>query len=215
MLKRTIYEQVLDEIRKMLLTGQIRPGERIIESQMADRLNVSRGPVREALRQLSNESLVTYVPHKGCEAKLLSPDALRESYLIRSTLEGLAVSIYSGKMPDRYLKRLEKSVDDLAHAAKEKSMVDIIEADERFHSIIVEASEREKLFEMWKLLAGINISAFYTMENKDSLPYEYLERNHRWILELFQAGADASDIVEKIHEHYMVVPEELYRKDNP
>ena len=211
MLRRTIHEQVADKLRKELLNGKILPGERIVESEVAETLGVSRGPVREALRQLSKEGFVSYRPHKGCEAKCLSEDEIRESYLIRLELECLAVQIYNGNMEEKYLETLESAKKALAIAAEKKSVPDIIEADEQFHQAIVEAAGKEKLTDMWKLLAGVNISAFYIQENERSLPYAYIDRNHSWILDAFKNHLGTEEIIRILREHYGVTPQDLYR----
>lgn len=69
------------------------PGERIVEEEIAEKFHVSRGPVREALRHIEEEGLITYESHKGCTVKEISYEEMQEKYLVRSTLEILAVRI--------------------------------------------------------------------------------------------------------------------------
>ena len=85
--KRTLRERIAEILRMQILRGDIKPGERIIEEEISKKYEVSRGPVREALRQIEEEGLVTYVPHKGCVVKVLTHEEMSEAYLIRSTLE--------------------------------------------------------------------------------------------------------------------------------
>ena len=85
--RKTLREQVAEILRKKILNGDIQSGERIVEADLARELQMSRGPVREALRQIEEEGLVVYEPHKGCVVKTMTYDEMQEAYLIRSTLE--------------------------------------------------------------------------------------------------------------------------------
>ena len=86
-MRQTLREQVTQAIRLKLLTGQLRPGERIVEQEMAEDLGVSRGPVREALRQIEQEGLVEYTSHVGCFVKEFNARDVYEVYLLRANLE--------------------------------------------------------------------------------------------------------------------------------
>lgn len=211
--KTTIREQVVAVLRKKILTGEIQQGERIVEADVAEMLQVSRGPIREALRQIEEEGLITYEAHKGCVVRTLSHRDMQEVYLIRSTLEGLAVKVYSGKMSQEGIDKLQKAVDDIAAAAEKRELFEIIEADERFHDAIVEEAGCEKLYQMWKSLGGANAATYYTMKTQELMPYQYLEANHQYILNLLKKEAGVEKVVEAVSEHYMVVPETLYNKE--
>lgn len=212
--KRTLRERIAEILRKQILQADIKPGERINEEELAKKFQVSRGPVREALRQIEEEGLVTYIPHKGCIVKMQTPEEMSEAYLIRSTLEGLAVKVYSGKMSSEGLAKMEESVVELREKAIEKDLYGIITADEKFHEAIVEEAGCKRLLRMWKSLEGANTSTYHTMKSQGMMPYEVLEANHRFIMELFEQQKDADTIVQAISEHYMVVPETLYKATN-
>lgn len=209
--KRTLREQLAEILRNQILSAEIAPGERIIEEEISKKYQVSRGPVREALRQIEEEGLVTYIPHKGCVVKILTHEEMSEAYLIRSTLEGLAVKIYAGKMSREGRDRLQESIRDMQEAAKEKKLYEIITADEYFHETIVAESGCKKLLQIWKSLVGANAGTYYTMKSQGLMPYDMLGRNHQFILNLFEKGEDTETIVNAISEHYMVVPETLYK----
>lgn len=211
-LKRTLREQLADILREKILRAEFTPGEKINEKEIAEKYQVSRGPVREALRQIEEEGLVTYASQKGCVVKMLSYEEMSESYLIRSTLEGLAVKIFAGKMTPEGIKKLEQAIEDIKENARKKDLYEIIAADERFHSAIVEESGCERLYRMWKSLQGTNAATYYTMKSQGLMPYDVLDRNHQWILDLFKKQADVDVIVKEISDHYAVVPETLYQE---
>lgn len=211
-LKRTLREQLADILREKILRAEFIPGEKINEKEIAEKYQVSRGPVREALRQIEEEGLVTYASQKGCVVKILSYEEMSEAYLIRSTLEGLAVKIFSGKMCREGIEKLEQAIEDIAKNAQKQDLYEIIAADERFHSAIVEESGCERLWRMWKSLQGTNAATYYTMKSQGLMPYDMLDRNHQCILDLFKKQADVDTIVKEISEHYVVVPETLYQE---
>ena len=96
-MRQTLREQVTQAIRMKLLTGQLKPGTRIVEQEMAEELGVSRGPVREALRQIEQEGLVEYASHVGCFVKDFNAQDVYEVYLLRANLEILSVKMCDGK----------------------------------------------------------------------------------------------------------------------
>lgn len=211
--KKTLREQLADILRSKILRSEIKPGDRIVEEEIAKEYQVSRGPIRETLRQLEEEGLISYQPHKGCVVKTLSLRDMRESYLIRSTLEGLAVQIYAGRMSEKGLHKMEEALEEIRIAGEEKKLYELTQADEAFHSAIVEEAECEKLFKLWKQLQGANTSTYYTMNTENLMPYDFVAINHRRILNLFQDNAGVEKITKAIHKHYMVVPEELHQKE--
>lgn len=210
--RKTLREQMADILRVKILRLEIAPGERIIEEEISKQYQVSRGPVREALRQLEEEGIISYIPRKGCVVKTLSHRDMQEVYMIRSTLECLAVRIYSGKLTSGAVKRCREAIDRMEKAGREKDLCEMIEADETFHSILVEETGCEKLFKIWKQLQGGNTATYYTMNAENLMPYNFVGKNHRKILNLFEQGAETKVIEDAIYAHYMIVPETLYQK---
>lgn len=211
---RTLREEVVIILRKRILSGDIKPGEKIKEVEISKELNISRGPVREALRQVEQEGLVTYSPNKGCTVKTISPNTMSEVYLLRSTLEVLAVKIYSGKMKESTINKLEELSKRLGKMAEKNDLNGIVETDEEFHEIIVKEAEVNLLYETWKRFEGENAAAYFTMKSSNLMPSsKYLERNHNEIINTLKNG-DLDEICKVIQTHYMVVPEDLYKSQN-
>ena len=80
---KTLREKVVIYVKSKILKGEIKQGSKINENELAKELGISRGPVREALRQIEQEGLVTYLPNKGCSVTTLTPEDMTEMYLIR------------------------------------------------------------------------------------------------------------------------------------
>ena len=209
--RKTLREQVAEILRKKILNGDIQSGERIVEADLARELQMSRGPVREALRQIEEEGLVVYEPHKGCVVKTMTYDEMQEAYLIRSTLEILAVRMCSGKLSKELDTKMEQNLVEIGKAADARDLYQVIELDEQFHSYVVMASHSEKLYKVWKSLESGNTAAYYTMRSESLMPYEYIQQNHQKILDAFRAKY-VEEICEKIRRHYMIVPETLFQE---
>lgn len=138
---------------------------------------------------------------------------MQESYLIRSTLESLAVQIYAGKISENGLRKMEEALEDIRMAGENKTLYELTQADEAFHSAIVEEAECEKLLKIWRQLQGANTSTYYTMNTENLMPYDFVAANHKVILDLFKNSASVDQISHEIHKHYMVVPETLSQKE--
>lgn len=95
---RTLRENVADEIRMKILNGDMKPGDKIIEQELASEFGISRGPVREALRQLEQEGMVEYSRNVGCSVKHIGMDDVYEIYYMRANYEMMAVRLYNGIM---------------------------------------------------------------------------------------------------------------------
>lgn len=208
-IRKTLREQVVEILRHKILSGEIKPGERIIEAKVAEELKVSRGPLREALRQIEEEGLVVYEAQKGCVVKTMTYEEMQETYLIQSTLEKLAVQMCGGEISKEQDEEMQKIVLSMEKAADQKNLYDVIKFDEQFHECIVKTAHSEKLHRIWKILEGGNTAAYYTMNTKTLVPFDVVHINHQRILDLFHNGT-VEDICKEIEIHYMVVPHVLY-----
>jgi DNA-binding GntR family transcriptional regulator len=143
---RTVHEAVVDGIRDMILTGQLKPGDRLRQDELADTFGVSTMPIREALRQLQAEGLVTFYRHRGARVARISVSDYEQIYHIRQALETLAVRWAAedfDRIPTGRLKALLKEIE-----AVEESFDDVhrrLQLVREFFFTIFEASEKEHL----------------------------------------------------------------------
>ena len=209
---KTLREEVVIILRKRILSGKYKPGEKIKESRIAKELNISRGPVREALREIEQEGLVSYSRNRGCTVRTISPREMSEIYLLRSTLEILAVRLYSGKLKDSTIAKLEECANNMETMSEENNLYGIVKNDEEFHSLIVREAGVKLLFETWKNFEGGNAAVYYTMRSSNIMPRS-IKNNHFIIIDAFKEK-NLDKICHVIQEHYMVVPENLYDNQN-
>ena len=145
LLYQTLRESVVNAIRIKIMNHQIRPGERIVEMELAHEFQTSRGPIREALRQLELEGLVTIIPNKGAYVVGISQKDIRDIYEIRSRLEGLCARWACDNITKDQLDELEENIylSDF-HSSKGNSE-QVVELDNKFHEILYDASGSKEL----------------------------------------------------------------------
>ena len=211
--KRTLWEQIADALREDIIRGKIMPGERIVEEEIAEKFHVSRGPVREALRHIEEEGLIIYESHKGCTVREISYEEMQEKYLVRSTLEILAVRLIAGNLSEEYEEEMKDCLKEMDDAAKEKDVYRILCLDEEFHSCIVKAAKCDTLFKVWAMLRESNIRAHYTLEAESIIPFDVIRKNHEVLLKGLKE-LSVEETSRLIEEHYMIVPEVLHEKLN-
>lgn len=135
----TAQEAVLTEVRRLIATGRMRPGEQIVQEALALELGVSRVPLREALKILEGEGQVTYEAHRGYFVALLSLADLLEVYRMREILEAEAVSIAIPRMTADDIDRFEEAALDVERASADADLTTMAKANRRFHATLIEA----------------------------------------------------------------------------
>ena len=139
---------VFNTLRQAILKGELEPGERLMEIQLAERLGVSRTPIREAIRKLELEGLVHMVPRKGAEVASISEKSLREVLEVRRSLEELAIELACQKITAEQIKELEEAEVQFADAVQKGDAMTIAESDEHYHDVIYQATDNSRLVQI-------------------------------------------------------------------
>lgn len=136
----TSADYAYQQIKRKIMTKQLKPGQRLPEVTIASQMGVSRTPVREALRRLSADGLVVIVPNSG--ARLSSPTAkeMKDTFKIREILECLSVSLAALNIQEKHLKELDELILAESKAVDEKDMEVFLNSYESFHKVVAEAS---------------------------------------------------------------------------
>ncbi len=140
-----LRDVVFRTLREAILKGKIKPGERLMEIQLAKKLGVSRTPVREAIRMLELEGLVTMVPRKGAAVAAISEKTLRDVLEVRRALEELSVMLACERMTWEQFEELRAANTRFARAAEGEDITLIAKTDEDFHDIIYQSTGNDKL----------------------------------------------------------------------
>jgi len=197
-----LRDVVFNTLRDAILTGSLIPGERLMENQLADKLGVSRTPVREALRMLELENLVELVPRKGAQVLDMSEKDVVDILEIRSALEALATRIASEKMTDEEVARLYVFETDFERAIKEEDTERIVSVDEEFHDLIFASTENMKLIQMYQNLR-IQLYRYRMAHAKKDSTIKAIVEHHKEIIKAIESrsAADAADAA-RIHIQY-------------
>ena len=143
-----LRDVVFNTLRQAILKGELEPGERLMEIQLAERLGVSRTPIREAIRKLELEGLVHMVPRKGAEVASISEKSLREVLEVRRSLEELAIELACQKITAEQIKELEEAEVQFADAVQKGDAMTIAESDEHYHDVIYQATDNSRLVQI-------------------------------------------------------------------
>jgi len=143
-----LRDVVFQTLRKAILKGQLQPGERLMEVQLANKLGVSRTPIREAIRKLELEGLVTMIPRRGAEVAEITEKNMRDVLEVRRALEELAVKIACEKITEEELEQLRKVSKKFREVMHSDDLMLITETDVAFHEIIYEATGNARLIQI-------------------------------------------------------------------
>ena len=140
-----------DALRSAIVNGRLRPGDRLKEVELAERLGISRAPVREALRQLEHEGLVVSLPYRATEVLGVSQEEISEVLVpIRLTLETFAFRKALPQLTDADLQALGEQVDAMRRAGTSGDADALAEADVRFHELVLERSGQPHCLQLWR-----------------------------------------------------------------
>ena len=175
----TREEYVAKVLREAILRSEIKPGERLDQSRIAEQLRVSRTPVRNALLILSNEGLVEMTPHAGAVVSDMQPDEIEELYFLRGILEGIAARLAAEHMSGEDLVLLRKTLDDLDHTTDPSEW---IRHNKRFHFQVYSGAGRPRLL---SLIASIHdLTMPYSYRYIGSVDHRHIaSAGHHRILE--------------------------------
>lgn len=194
-----LRDVVFNTLRQAILKGELAPGERLMEIQLAEKLGVSRTPIREAIRKLELEGLVLMIPRKGAEVARISEKSLRDVLEVRRSLEELAIELACERMTQEELKELEEAQKKFGDAIETGDAMAIAETDEHYHDLIYQGTGNDKLVQ---ILNNLREQMYrYRLEYiKDRDKRQILLLEHDHILKALQ-GRNISEAKMAVREH--------------
>lgn len=186
-----LRDVVFKTLRQAILTGELKPGERLMEIHLANRLGVSRTPIREAIRMLELEGLVTMIPRRGAEVSRISKQDITDVLEVRASLDALAVRLCCERITSEEIAQLEKAADAFSQAIASGDFTAVAQADVDFHDIIVSASKNKRLMQMVNNLAE-RVYRYRLEYIKDKSSHNNLIREHREILDFIKKKDSSS-----------------------
>lgn len=175
-----LRDVVFNTLRRAILTGQLKPGERLMEVHLADRLGVSRTPIREAIRKLELEGLVIMIPRRGAEVARITEKSLRDVLEVRRALDILSVELACERITREGIQRLFGACRAFEQADKGKDASVIAKADVAFHDIIVEAAGNQRLRQIVNNLSE-QMYRYRFVYIREESRHDHLVKEHREI----------------------------------
>ncbi|MGB9841001.1 GntR family transcriptional regulator [Thermovenabulum sp.] len=205
---KPLREIVFQALREAIISGELKPGERLMEVQLAEEMGVSRTPVREAIRKLELEGLVVMVPRKGAYVAGLSMKDAADVFEVRQSLEGLAAALAAERITDEEIESLERVLLEINDAAEKNDINLIIQKDAEFHNILFKASRNDRLVQIINnLKEQIDRFRIQSFENPGRL--KKLMEEHKKIVEAIternveKAKKLAEEHIEKVENNVM------------
>ena len=214
--KHSISEDLVDYLKQQILAGELNPGDRIVETKLARELGISQTPVREALRQLQGEGIITIIPNKGPMVCSLEMKDVFEIYSIRSMLEGLAIRLATQTASDEEIEALERFYNRM----KDKVYDDdvpvsyLLDDSFRIHDTIIKLSKHSRLNMMYKSLA-FQIALVNRILGSKSSKMKEIEEHWELIEALKKRDPDTAEEVMRRHvyrSYYEFVELNLYQE---
>ncbi|MCI9336920.1 MAG: GntR family transcriptional regulator [Lachnospiraceae bacterium] len=194
-----LRDVVFNTLRQAILTGELKPGERLMELHLADRLGVSRTPVREAIRRLELEGLATMIPRRGAVVAEITEKSMSDVLEVRRTLDALCAELACDRITEESLIRLQKACSHFEQCVAAGNAKKIAQADVALHDIIVQATGNQRLIQMVNNLSE-QMYRYRFEYIKDSSQHETLVKEHRIIYEsIVNKDRDTAAAAAKLH----------------
>lgn len=204
-----LRDVVFNTLREAILKGELKPGERLMELQLASKLGVSRTPIREAIRMLELEGLAVTVPRKGAEVAKMTEKDMEDVLQIRKALDELAVGLACDNMTEEDLACLAVALKNFENSTKEHNVKKVAQADVEFHDVIYRAANNPKLVNMLNNLRE-QMYRYRVEYLKNESIYPTLVEEHEKIFEGLQKK-DRKEVIRVMSYH--VVNQELMVKN--
>lgn len=197
--RSTLLERVVSRLREAILRREFQPGERLVQEELAEAMGVSRMPIREALRQLEKEGLVTLEPHKGAIVTPVTSDDIEEIYYLRSVLEAIAAERSLPHLTDDDKRMLGQLAEEMEEAVQRGDAEQFIAKNAEFHRMIRKGCRWRRAHMILEMLWH-----GFPPHTPGMLPgqMERSQAEHKEMLELIESG-DAKRLSEVIRKHIL------------
>jgi len=208
--RKSLREEVYDSLKKSILHGKLKGGQRLIEEQLANQIGISRTPVREAFHKLERDDLVSRLPKGGFAVREFTKEDVEEIFGIRSALESYASYLATLHLTPERISTLENKVEDLENTLKKGEYDKVIQLQTEFHDLLYKFCKSKKLLEMINNFRDY----FYRyrpalLQTKDG--FKYSIEDHRRMLEAMKKKNPR--LVERVVRKHLARGKELIIKE--
>lgn len=191
--------EVVWQLRQAILTGRLAPGQKVNESRISEQMRVSRAPLREAIRELVQEGLLTNVPYAGAYVVNVTAKDIEEAYSLHHVLEEFAIKRLWPLRDDRFAKELDRRHEAVKQATIALDLTRQIETALRLHNLIYEYADHALLLDAWHRLAG-RLGMFFALHSRARNETVPAVDTHEDYVRLMKGG-DIAAATRQAHEH--------------
>ncbi len=196
---KPLRDRVLDVLRDAIVSGDMKPGDPLIELELSAQLGVSRAPLREAIQVLSREGLIETTPYKGAVVRTLTRRDIEELYSLRSVLECFAVQRLIKQNSPVNVARLREVFEDMLAAAKQGDLKAVNNLDRKFHDLLIELSDHNLLLMTWSSVS-LRVRQVMALRNRRNSDITRIAYNHLPIIEAIEQR-DEIKALELLQQH--------------
>lgn len=210
-----LRDVVFNTLRKAILRGELKPGERLMEIQLANKLGVSRTPIREAIRKLELEGLVLMIPRKGAEVAQITEKNMQDVLEVRKALEELSVQLACERITPEQVEEMKVAAEEFRKVLKSGDVTRIAEADVKFHDVIFAATNNQRLITLLNNLRE-QMYRFRVEYLKQKECYPQLLEEHEELIALISGGEvdKACEIMGRHIDNQASTVSDVIRRDN-
>ncbi len=183
---KPLRDVIFNTLREAIITGELKPGERLMEVQLAEKMGVSRTPVREAIRKLELEGWVSMIARRGAQVAGLSIKDIMDVLEVRASLDGLSTSLAAARITDEELKDLNNIYSQFMNYVEKDNLPGQVKKDVEFHEVIYRSSRNDKLIQIVSNLRE-QVQRFRVIYLKDYSSPKELAKEHLEIIEAITA----------------------------
>ncbi|MBW7457951.1 GntR family transcriptional regulator [Paenibacillus sepulcri] len=195
----SLREKVTNDLREAILNGHLQPGARIKEMDIAEQMGVSRGPIREAIRQLEREGLLISFPYKETVVADLDAEEVQNILIpIRFHIESFVVRRYLDKMDDAFFAKLEEIIGEMRDAVEQGKNSRLVDLDLLFHQTILDMATERTVMLTWQSI--VNQIRLHFSKNLPFYELSHIESDHQALLDAFRTK-DPEQIQQAVLKH--------------
>lgn len=209
--RETLPDQAAEILRSAIRSGELRPGQRLVEAELAAQLGVSRIPIREAIRTLERDGLIVSEPGRGASVVSLTDEDVQEIYGLRASLEAYAIELIIESSAEAAIEALQALVDEMAAPSRAGIRDQLMEIDLRFHQALCRLSGNRRLLEAWLRLSD-QIRMLLRLKDMVADDSGRLPRGHQRIVDAIRRG-DAAAAGDLLRGHIRMSAAQLLEKE--
>jgi DNA-binding GntR family transcriptional regulator len=192
-------ERIIESLREAIVSGELKPGDPLVETEIAAQLGVSRAPLREALQALSREGLIETLPYRGTIVRNLTRTDIEELYSFRSLLEEFALRRVIERDSTDDVRVLRSHFEEMLAAAKRDNVREVNLADRRFHDALIDLSQHGLLQASWQTVS-LRVRQVMSLRNRRNQDLTRVAYNHVPIIEAI-AQQNLAEALRLLREH--------------